>query len=181
MATIPLSYKSILNLQRNNAFAVKNMGTADHDHLQLIIKDLGLYHGSQPSLSFLLSFFFIFFYFNCPSKNSYCHFFCWDNFWAAGMNEMGLSHHHHFFFDMLKIFPELFLNLGYYSQWGDDDPGWWWWWWWLFFRPSRIGSSHQSIGAIAGDAWHQHGWSVLLLHLNSTCHRCFVAQSLGVV
>jgi hypothetical protein len=41
MATVPLSYKSILNLQRNNAFAVKNNGTADHDHLQLIIKDLG--------------------------------------------------------------------------------------------------------------------------------------------
>ncbi|KAH8962981.1 hypothetical protein BDL97_05G128900 [Sphagnum fallax] len=41
MATVPLSYKSILNLQRNNAFAVKNIGTADHDHLQLIIKDLG--------------------------------------------------------------------------------------------------------------------------------------------
>jgi hypothetical protein len=56
MATVPLSYKSILNLQRNNAFAVKNIGTADHDHLQLIIKDLGLYHGSNLSLSFFPSF-----------------------------------------------------------------------------------------------------------------------------
>jgi hypothetical protein len=80
MATVPLSYKSILNLQRNNAFAVKNIGTADHDHLQLIIKDLGLYHGSNlPFLSFLLSFLLLlllfYFYLICPSKNSYCHFF----------------------------------------------------------------------------------------------------------
>ncbi len=73
MATVPLSYKSILNLQRNNAFAEKNIGTADHDHLQLIIKDLGLYHGSNlPFLSFLFLFLF---YLICPSKNSYCHFF----------------------------------------------------------------------------------------------------------
>ncbi len=56
MATVPLSYKSILNLQRNNAFAVKSIGTADHDHLQLIIKDLGLYHGSNlPFLAFFRS------------------------------------------------------------------------------------------------------------------------------
>jgi hypothetical protein len=61
MATVPLSYKSILNLQRNNAFAVKNIGTADHDHLQLIIKDLGLYHGSNlPFLSFFPSFLLLF-------------------------------------------------------------------------------------------------------------------------